>query len=46
VIAGILFDIQGGYSTIFMVFVVMALSCSLLVLKAKAPVKKPALPVS
>jgi len=40
VIAGILFELQGGYSTIFTVFVVLALACSLVVLKAKAPVKK------
>ena len=39
VIAGILFDLRGGYSTIFTAFVVMALVCSLLVLKARAPVK-------
>ena len=40
VIAGILFDLRGGYSAIFAVFVVMALACSLVVLKAKPPVKK------
>ena len=39
VIAGILFDLRGGYSTIFTAFVVLALFCSLLVLKAQAPVK-------
>ena len=39
VIAGILFDLRGGYSTIFTAFVVMALVCSLLVLKVRAPVK-------
>ena len=39
VIAGILFDLRGGYSTIFTAFVVLALVCSLLVLKARAPVK-------
>jgi len=39
VIAGILFDLQGGYSTIFTAFVVLALACSLLVLKARAPVR-------
>jgi MFS family permease len=44
VIAGILFEIQGGYSMIFWVFVGLALVCSLVVLKAKAPVKKAALP--
>ena len=44
VIAGILFELQGGYSTIFSAFVVLALVCSLVVLKAKAPVKKTALP--
>jgi MFS family permease len=43
VIAGILFDLQGGYSTIFTSFVFLALACSLLVLKAKTPVRKPAL---
>ena len=40
VIAGILFDLRGGYSAIFAVFVVMALACSLVVLNAKPPVKK------
>ena len=39
VIAGILFDVRGSYTIIFVVFVVMALGCSLLVLKARAPVK-------
>ena len=39
VIAGILFELQGGYSTIFTAFVVLALACSLLVLKAKSPVR-------
>ena len=39
VIAGILFDLRGGYSTIFTAFVVLALVCSLLVLKARDPVK-------
>ena len=39
VIAGILFSRQGGYDTIFLVFVVLALTCSLLVLKAKPPVR-------
>ena len=39
VIAGILFDLRGGYSTIFTAFVVLALVCSLLVLKARAPVR-------
>lgn len=39
VIAGILFDLRGGYSTIFTAFVVLALVCSLLVLKVRAPVK-------
>jgi len=39
VIAGILFDLQGGYSTIFSAFVVLALACSLLVLKARAPIR-------
>ena len=40
VIAGVLFDLQGGYNTIFTVFVLLALTCSLLVLKAKAPVRR------
>ncbi len=40
VIAGVLFDLRGGYNTIFTVFVVLALTCSLLVLKARAPVRK------
>ena len=39
VIAGILFDLRGGYSTIFTAFIVLALVCSLLVLKVRAPVK-------
>lgn len=39
VIAGILFSLQGGYGTIFFVFVVLALACSLLVLKAKPPAR-------
>ena len=42
VIAGVLFDLQGGYDTIFTVFVLLALICSLLVLKARAPVRKQA----
>lgn len=42
VIAGILFEIQGGYSMIFWVFVALSLTCSLVVLKAKAPVKRAA----
>lgn len=45
VIAGILFSRQGGYDTIFLVFVVLALTCSLLVLKAKPPVRTTPLPV-
>jgi len=44
VIAGILFSLQGGYDTIFLVFVVLALACSLLVLKAKRPVRTMPLP--
>ncbi len=40
VIAGILFGLQGGYDTIFTVFVFLALACSLLVLKANPPVRK------
>ena len=43
VIAGILFELQGGYSTIFTVFVLMALVCSVVALKATVPVKKPVL---
>ena len=39
VIAGVLFSLQGGYGTIFIVFVVLALGCSLWVLKAKPPVR-------
>ncbi|NQW21964.1 MAG: MFS transporter [SAR202 cluster bacterium] len=39
VIAGILFDVRGSYTIIFVAFVIMALGCSLLVLKARAPVK-------
>ncbi|MEE8466057.1 MAG: MFS transporter, partial [Dehalococcoidia bacterium] len=46
VIAGILFDLQGGYTAIFTVFVFLALGCSLLVLSAKAPVKQRAAPVA
>ncbi len=42
VIAGILFEIQGSYSMIFWVFVALSLTCSLVVLKAKAPVKRAA----
>ncbi|MCH8989302.1 MAG: MFS transporter [Chloroflexi bacterium] len=42
VIAGVLFDLQGGYNTIFTVFVLLALTCSLLVLKARAPVRNQA----
>ena len=44
VIAGILFSLQGGYDTIFLVFVVLALACSLLVLKAKPPARAMFLP--
>ena len=40
IIAGMLFDLQGGYTAIFTVFVFLALSCSLLVLKTKAPDEK------
>jgi MFS family permease len=42
VIVGILFEIQGSYSMIFWVFVALSLTCSLVVLKAKAPVKRAA----
>jgi len=45
VIAGILFGLQGGYDTIFIVFVFLALACSLLVLKAKPPVRNAVLNV-
>ena len=40
IIAGVLFDLRGGYTFIFTVFVVMALACSLVVLMAKTPVKQ------
>ncbi len=40
IIAGILFDLRGGYAFIFTVFVFLALACSLLVITAKAPVKR------
>jgi MFS family permease len=40
VIAGILFDVRGSYASIFAVFVILALACSLLVLKVKAPVRQ------
>ena len=40
IIAGILFDLRGGYTSIFTVFLFLALYRSLLVLKAKAPIKK------
>ena len=42
VIAGILFELQGGYSTIFTTFVVLALGCSLLVLKITASARSQA----
>ena len=42
VIAGVLFEIQGSYSMIFWVFVALSLTCSLVVLKAKTPVKRAA----
>ena len=42
VIVGILFEIQGSYSMIFWVFVALSLTCSLVVLKAKAPGKRAA----
>ena len=40
VIAGILFAIQGDYTTIFIVFVLLALTCSLLLFKVRDPVRK------
>jgi len=40
VIAGVLFEMRGSYSMIFSVFVVLALACSVLVLKAKPPVRR------
>ncbi|MDA1128380.1 MAG: MFS transporter [Chloroflexi bacterium] len=40
VIAGILFDVRGSYTSIFIVFVMMAMGCSVLVLQAKAPTLK------
>ena len=43
--AGILFGLQGNYDAIFTVFVLMALVCSVVALKATVPVKKPALRV-
>jgi len=39
VIAGVLFSLQGGYDTIFVVFIVLALGCSLLALKARPPAR-------
>jgi len=41
--AGILFGLQGNYDAIFTVFVLMALVCSVVALKATVPVKKPVL---
>ena len=41
--AGILFGLQGNYDAIFTVFVLMALVCSVVGLKATVPVKKPVL---
>ena len=43
-IAGIFFGLQGVYDTIFVVFMVLALACSLLVLKAKPPARSKPLP--
>ncbi|HCP24092.1 MAG: MFS transporter [SAR202 cluster bacterium] len=40
IIAGLLFDLQGDYTTIFIVFVGLALGCSILVSKARKPVKR------
>ena len=42
VMAGILFDLRGGYGGSFTAVVALACICSLLVLKARTPVKKPA----
>ena len=39
VIAGILFSLQGGYDTIFVVFIILSLGCSILALKAKPPAR-------
>ena len=39
VIAGVLFSLQGGYDTIFAVFIVLALGCSLLALQARPPAR-------
>ena len=39
VIAGILFDLQGTYTSIFTAFVLLAFACSLLVHKVRAPVR-------
>ena len=44
--AGILFGLQGNYDAIFTVFVLMALVCSVVALKATVPVKKPVLRAS
>ena len=43
--AGILFGLQGNYDAIFSVFVLMALVCSVVALKATVPVKNPVLQV-
>ena len=43
VIAGVLFSLQGGYDTIFVVFIVLALGCSLLALKARPHARAPVL---
>ena len=43
--AGILFGLQGNYDAIFTVFVLMALVCSVVALKATVPVKNPVLQV-
>ena len=44
--AGILFGLQGNYDAIFTVFVLMALVCSVVALKATVPVKNPVLRAS
>jgi len=41
--AGILFGLQGNYDAIFTAFVLIALVCSVVALKATVPVKKPVL---
>jgi Na+/melibiose symporter-like transporter len=45
VIAGILFGMRGSYDAIFTFFVLLALACSILVLKAKPPVRTTRRPI-